>query len=71
VPLEFDQSTPPRYGKEVSKLINFLYMFIELIKDETTIKELQNLVKKYDIGRVDPLLNKAVNHLSKKRRKNK
>jgi hypothetical protein len=58
MPLEFDQSTSPRDGKEVSKPINFLYMFIELIKDEKSIQELQNLVRQYEIGRVDPLLNK-------------
>jgi len=55
----------------VSKLVSFLYMFIELMKDEKSIQEIQNLVIKYDIGRVDPLLNKAVHQLSKKRRKNK
>jgi hypothetical protein len=55
----------------VSKLISFLYTFIELIKDEKSIQELQNLVRKYEVGRVDPLLNKVVHQLSKKRRKNK
>jgi hypothetical protein len=48
-----------------------LYTFIEVIKDEKAIQELQNLVRQYEIGRVDPLLNKAVHKLSKKRRKNK
>jgi hypothetical protein len=56
--LEFDQSASRGDGKEVSKLVNFLYTFIELIKYEKTIQELQNLVIQYDIGRVDPLLNK-------------
>jgi hypothetical protein len=46
-------------------------MFIELIKDEKVIQELQNLVKQYEIKRVDPLLNKVVHQLSKKRIKNK
>jgi hypothetical protein len=45
MPLEFDQSTLPEDGKEVSKLVSFLYTFIELIKDEKSIQELQNLVK--------------------------
>jgi hypothetical protein len=71
MPLEFDQSASPEDGKEVSKLVSFLYMFIELIKDEKAIQELQNLVKYYEIGRVDPLLNKEVHQLSKKRRTNK
>jgi hypothetical protein len=42
-----------------------------LIKDENSIQELQNLIRQYEIGRVDPLLNKAVHQLSKKRRTNK
>jgi hypothetical protein len=58
MPLAFDQSASPRDGKEVSKLVDFLYTFIELIKDEKSIQELQNLVRQYEIGRVDPLLNK-------------
>jgi hypothetical protein len=61
----------PGDGKEASKLVSFLYTFIELIKDERVIQELQTLVRKYDIGRVYPLLNKAVHQLSKKRRTNK
>jgi hypothetical protein len=48
-----------------------LYTFIELIKDEKAIQELQNLVRQYEIGRVDPLLNKEVHQLSKKRKTNK
>jgi hypothetical protein len=50
-----------------------LYTFIELIKDEKekAIQELQNLVRQYEIGRVNPLLNKLVHQLSKKRRTNK
>jgi hypothetical protein len=71
MPLAFDQSASPGDGKEASKLVSFLYTFIELIKDEKAIQELQNLVRQYEIGRVDPLLNKAVHQLSKKRRKNK
>jgi hypothetical protein len=71
MPLAFDQSASPRDGKEVSKLVSFLYTFIELIKNEKEIQELQNLVRQYEIGRVDPLLNKVVHQLSKKRRTNK
>jgi hypothetical protein len=54
MPLAFDQSTSPGEGKEVSKLVNFLYMCIELIKDEKSIQEIQNLARQYEIGRVDP-----------------
>jgi hypothetical protein len=44
MPLEFDQSASPEDGKEASKLVSFLYTFIEMIKDEKSIQELQNLV---------------------------
>jgi hypothetical protein len=71
MPLAFYQSNLVGDGKEVSKLVSFLHMFIELIKDEKSIQELKNLVRQYDIGRVDPLLNKAVHQLSRKIRKNK
>jgi hypothetical protein len=42
-----------------------------LIKDERAIQELQNLIQQYEPGKVDPLLNRAVHQVSKKRRKNK
>ena len=42
MPLAFDQSTSLEDGKEVSKLVSFLYTFIEFIKDEKFIQELQN-----------------------------
>jgi hypothetical protein len=71
MPLAFDQYASPGDGKEASKLVNFLYTFIEVIKDEKAIQELQNLVRQYEIGRVDPLMNKAVHQLSKKIRTNK
>jgi hypothetical protein len=71
MPLEFDQYASPGDGKEARKLVSFLYTFIEKIKDEKVIQELQNLVRQYEIGRVDSLLNKEVHQLSKKRRKNK
>jgi hypothetical protein len=71
IPLAFDQSSSPGDVNEASKLVIFLYTFIELIKDEKAIQELQNLVRQYEIGRVDNLLNKSVHQLSKKRRTNK
>ena len=35
------------------------------------MQELQNLIRQYDIGKVDPLLNRAVHWIGKKRRTNK
>jgi hypothetical protein len=69
--MAFDQSTSPGKGKEVSKLMEFLCTCINLIKDERAIQELQNLIKQYEIGRIVPLLNKAVHQVSRKRRTNK
>jgi hypothetical protein len=42
-----------------------------LIKDESDVQELQNLIKQYDLGKVDPLLSRAVHQVSKMRRTNK
>jgi hypothetical protein len=71
MPLAFDQSASPGDGKEVRRLMEFLCTCIKLIKDEKSIQELQNLIRQYEIGRVDPPLNKAVHQLSKKGRTNK
>jgi hypothetical protein len=69
--LEFDQPGSPGEGKEVSKLMEFLCTYINLIKDERVVQELQNLIRQYEIGRVDPLLNREVHQVSKTRRTNK
>jgi hypothetical protein len=58
MPLAFDQSAFPGEGKEVSKLMEFLCTCINLIKDESIVQELQNLIRQYELGKVDPLLNK-------------
>jgi hypothetical protein len=71
MPLAFDQSVSPREGKEVSKLMEFLCTCINLIKDESDVQELQNLIKQYELGKVDPLLSRVVHQVSKKRRTNK
>jgi hypothetical protein len=71
IPLVFDQSASSREGKEVRKLMKFLCTFINLIKDEKFVKELQYLIRQYEIGRVDPLLNRVVHQVSRKRRTNK
>jgi hypothetical protein len=70
MPEAFDQSTFPKGGKEVSKLIEFLYTCIKLIQDENVVQELQNLIRQYEIGKIDPLLNRAVHQICKKRRTN-
>ena len=49
MPHAFDQSTSPREGKEVIKLMEFLYTCVKLIQDERTIQELQNLIRQYEI----------------------
>ena len=51
--------------------MEFLCTCINLIKDESIVQELQNLIRQYELGKVDPLLNKVVHQLSKKRRTNK
>ena len=60
MPQAFDQSASLKEGKEVSKLIEFLYTCLKLIWDENVVQELQNLVRQYELGKVDPLLNKVV-----------
>jgi hypothetical protein len=71
MPLAFDQFALTREGKEVSKLMQFLHTCIKLIQDESAIQEIQNLIRKYELGKIDPLLNREVHKVSKKRRKNK
>jgi hypothetical protein len=70
MPLAFDHFASPGEGKEVRILMEFLCTCINLIKDEKSIQEIQNLIRQYEIGRENPLLNKAVHQLCKKRRKN-
>jgi hypothetical protein len=71
MPLAFDQSDSPREGKEVSKLMEFLCAYINLIKYESIVQELENLIRQYELGKVDPLLSRKVHQISKKRRTNK
>jgi hypothetical protein len=71
MPPTFDQSSLARQGKEVSKLMDFLYTCINLIKDEKVVQELQHLIRQYEVGRIDPLLSRVVNQVSRKRRTNK
>jgi hypothetical protein len=69
MPPKFDQSSLASQGKEVSKLMDFLYTCINLIKYEKVVQELQHLVRQYEIGRIDPLLSRAMNQVSRKRKK--
>jgi hypothetical protein len=71
MPHAFNQSSSPKEGKEVSKLIEFLYTCIKLIQDENAVQESQNLIRQYELEKVDPLLNRAVHQIGKKRRTNK
>jgi hypothetical protein len=71
MPQAFDQSAAHKEGKEESTLIDFLYTCLKLIQDEKVVQELQNLIRQYELGKVDPLLNRAVHQIGKKRRTNK
>jgi hypothetical protein len=71
MPLAFDQSTSPKEGKDISKLMEFLCTCINLIKDERVVQELQNLIRQYELGKVDPLPSREIHQVSKTRRTNK
>jgi hypothetical protein len=71
MPQAFDQSSLPREGKEISKIMEFLHTCIKLIQDKTVVQELQNLIKQYEIGKIDPLRNREVHQIEKRRRTNK
>jgi hypothetical protein len=51
--------------------MEFLYTCIKLVQDERAIQELQNLIRQYELGKIDPLLNREVHQIGKKRRTNK
>ena len=71
MPHTFDQSASPREGKDVRKLMESLYTCVKLIQDESAIQELQNLIRQYELGKTDPLPNRALHQIAKKRRINK
>jgi hypothetical protein len=71
MPLEFDHSSSPKEAKEVINLVEFLYTCINLIQDENIVQELQNLIRQYELGQIDPLLNRVVHQITKRRRTNK
>jgi hypothetical protein len=66
-----DQSSFPQEGKEVSKLMEFLCTCVKLIRDKYVVQELQNLIRQYELKKIDPLLNRAVQQIGKRRRTNK
>jgi hypothetical protein len=71
MPLAFDHFVPLKQGKEVNNFVNFLYTCINLSKHERHVQELQHLIRQYYIGRIDPLLSRDVNQISRKRRTSK
>lgn len=71
MPQAFDHSVSLKEGKEVSKLMDFLYTCIKLIQDENDVKKIQNLIRQYELGNIVPLLNKAVHQIARRRRTNK
>ena len=58
MPLAFNQSSLLGEGKYISKLMEFLYTCINLIQDERVVQEIQNLIKQYKLGKIDPLMNR-------------
>jgi hypothetical protein len=38
--------------------MELLYTCINLIKDERVVQEIKNLIRQYELGKVDPLLNR-------------
>jgi hypothetical protein len=71
MPLAFDHFSPTGEEKEVRNIMEFLCTFINLIKDESDVQELQNLIREYELGKINPSLNREVHQVSKKRRTNK
>jgi hypothetical protein len=37
--------------------MEFLYTCIKLIQDESIVQEIQNLIRQYELGKIDSLLN--------------
>ncbi len=68
MPLIFDRFSPARAGKEVSKLVEFLHSCLGMISDAHAIQELNQLIKHYELGKVEPLMTRAFNQVSRKKR---
>jgi hypothetical protein len=67
MPQAFDPSSSPTEGKEVSKLMEFLCSCVNLIQDKGIVQELQDLIKQYELGKIEPLLNREVHQIGKMR----
>jgi hypothetical protein len=65
----FNPSASPTEGKEVSQLMEFLHTCVNLIQDKGVVQELEDLIKEYELGKIDPLLNIAVHQIGRRRRK--
>jgi hypothetical protein len=51
--------------------MEFVCTCVKMIQDKGVVQELQDLIKQYELGKIDPLLNRAVHQIGKRRRKNK
>jgi hypothetical protein len=71
MPQVFDSSASPIEGKEVRKIMEFLCTYVKMIQDKRVVQELQDLIKKYELGKIDSLLNREMHQIGKRRRTNK
>jgi DNA/RNA endonuclease YhcR with UshA esterase domain len=51
--------------------MEFLCTCVKLIQDKGAVQEIQNLIKQYELGKIDSLLNREVHKIGKRRRTNK
>jgi hypothetical protein len=51
--------------------MEFLCNCVKLIHDKVAVQELQNLIRQYELGNINPLLNRAIHQIGKRRRRNK
>jgi hypothetical protein len=57
--------------EKVRKLMEFLCTCVNLIQDKCIVQELQYLIKQYELGKIESLLNREVHQIEKRRRTNK
>jgi hypothetical protein len=65
MPQAFDLSASATEGKEISKVMEFSHTCVKLIQDKGIVQELQDLIKQYELGKIDPLLNREVHQIGK------
>jgi hypothetical protein len=51
--------------------MEFVCICVKLIQDKNVVQELQDLIKQYELGKIDSLLNREVHQIGKRRRTNK